>query len=234
MVNVWRVLLLAVLGIALQSSVHGATTCAVLDPELQGSYLGGCVNGYAEGAGEARGQAHYRGEFKAGRKHGKGMKSWPSTGDRYEGDFVEDRKEGTGTYLWGLRSPSAGQRYTGDYLNDRRHGQGVYEWPSGDRYAGAWENDAITGALTKGMITRARAQTAHAAVAGIAGAKVCREMRVGVATEDLVRGTVLAREGENIRVRIDHPGKFEHVIGQTPVVKGAVVSDPLTFWIPCV
>lgn len=205
----------------------------MLDPELQGSYVGACVNGYAEGSGEARGQAHYRGEFRAGRKHGTGMKSWPSSGDRYEGDFVDDRKHGAGRYVWGPRSASAGQRYSGDYVNDRRHGHGVYEWPSGDRYVGGWDNDAITGAPTKGMLLRARAQAERAAATGKIGAKVCRELRVGVATEDLVRGTVLAREGDHIRVRIDYPGKFEHVIAQQAIVKGAVLSDPMTFWIPC-
>src|SRR5687767_8279771 len=89
---------------------QNATGCKVLDPELQGSYDGGCVNGYAEGRGEARGRATYIGAFSAGRKHGKGVKTWPATGDRYEGDFVEDRKHGTGTYAWGSRSPAAGER----------------------------------------------------------------------------------------------------------------------------
>ena len=81
---------------------------------------------------EARGIAIYRGEFRAGQKHGKGVKTWPSTGDRYEGDFVEDRKEGVGTYTWGRRSTSPGEKYTGEWLRDQRHGNGVYEWPSGE------------------------------------------------------------------------------------------------------
>src|ERR671936_2685573 len=95
--------------------------CRVLDPELQASYSGPCVNGLAEGRGFAHGTATYEGDFRAGRKHGRGVKTWPN-GDRYEGDFVEDRKEGTGMYVWGRRSPWAGQRYTGGFLNDRRHG----------------------------------------------------------------------------------------------------------------
>lgn len=78
--------------------------CKVLDPELQGTYAGGCVNGLADGSGEATGTARYQGAFKAGKKHGKGVKTWPDTGDRYEGDFVEDRKQGAGTYVWGSRS----------------------------------------------------------------------------------------------------------------------------------
>ena len=43
-----------------------AQECRVLDPELQGSYTGPCVNGLAEGRGAASGLATYEGEFRAG------------------------------------------------------------------------------------------------------------------------------------------------------------------------
>jgi hypothetical protein len=215
------------------STLAWGQKCTVVDPELQGSYSGACKDGYAEGYGEARGEASYSGEFRAGRKHGKGVKTWPSSGDRYEGYFVDDRKDGTGLYTWGRRSPSAGERYTGGFRADRKHGYGVYEWPNGDRYAGPWENDAIAGTPTKGMIARANALAERAAAVAIPGAKVCRLMRVGVASEDLVRATVLAREGDNIRVRIDDAGKFDHVIDGRPVKQGEVFSDALKFWLPC-
>src|SRR5438094_227495 len=87
--------------------------CRVLDPELQTSYSGPCVNGLAEGQGVARGSATYEGEFKVGRKHGRGVKSW-ANGDRYEGGFADDHKHGQGTYTWG-RGPWAGERYEGNY-----------------------------------------------------------------------------------------------------------------------
>src|SRR3989442_13667168 len=77
-----------------------AQECGVIDPELRGSYAGPCVNGLAEGQGTASGTAEYRGGVKAGRKNGKGAKTWPN-GDRYEGEFVEDRKEGVGAYTGG-------------------------------------------------------------------------------------------------------------------------------------
>src|SRR5205807_8657360 len=64
-------------------SIAQAQECRVLDPELQGRYAGPCVNGLAEGQGSARGAAQYEGGFKAGRKHGKGVKTWPN-GDRFE------------------------------------------------------------------------------------------------------------------------------------------------------
>ncbi|MDB5865885.1 MAG: hypothetical protein JWO70_3691 [Betaproteobacteria bacterium] len=225
--------LLACLIAASGASAQTALRCAVADPELQGSYTGGCEGGYASGTGEARGSAYYKGEFRAGRKYGKGVKSWPATGDRYEGDFVDDRKQGSGMYAWGRGSASAGERYAGGYLADRRHGYGVYEWPNGERYAGPWADDAITGVPTRGMIARARAQAERAAAVGVSGAKVCRELRVGVATEDLIRGTVVSRQSDTIRVRIDDAGKFEHVLRDRPVRKGEVFSEPLRVWFPC-
>ena len=211
---------------------QASVKCKVLDPELQGSYSGGCRNGLAEGRGEAAGTARYSGEFKAGRKHGQGVKTWPS-GDRYEGGFVEDRREGTGTYAWGPRSPWAGEKYSGGFRNDRRHGTGVYEWPGGDRYAGPWENDAITGRATPRMIARARAHAEHAAAVGKPGARVCREFTVGTVTRDRVRGTVTAVDADRIAVRIDDAGRFQHSLGNVLITNGITVYDLIPLWAPC-
>jgi len=206
--------------------------CKVHDPELQSRYTGGCKDGWAEGYGDAGGTATYQGEFKAGRKHGKGVKTWPG-GDRYEGDFVEDRREGTGMYTWGRTSRWSRHRYTGGFLNDRRHGYGVYEWPNGDRVAGTWESDRYTGAPSKGAIARGRAYAEHAAAVARVGAKVCREIEIGMATRDTVRGTVTAVDGERITVRIDDPGKFESTLNDSVLTKRVIVSDALKFWLPC-
>lgn len=214
-------------------AAQSGTPCRVLDSELQGSYAGGCVDGYAQGRGDARGAASYAGDFERGRKHGKGVKTWPATGDRYEGEFADDRKQGTGMYVWGARSFAPGERYTGGYLADLRHGYGVYEWPNGERYAGPWENDTPTGPPTKGMMARARALAERAAAVGTAGTRVCRDLPVGVAIRDTIRGTVVARQGEALRVRIDDAGKFEHVLGERTLQKGDVIVDPLRFWLPC-
>ena len=215
------------------SQAQGPAKCVVLDPELQRSYTGGCKDDLAEGYGEATGAAEYKGAFRAGRKHGRGAKIWPASGDRYEGDFIDDRKEGIGSYIWGPRSVWAGEKYSGSYLNDRRHGFGVYEWPGGDRYAGAWENDAITGPATPMMIARARAYAEAAAAVGKPGAKVCRDMMVGIATRDRVRGTVMAVEADKISVRIDDAGRFQHTISDRAIGKGDIVRDALQTWIPC-
>ena len=158
-----------------------ASKCVVLDPELQGKYAGGCVNSLAEGRGEASGSASYKGGFRAGRKHGKGVKTWRS----------------------------------------------------GDRYAGAWEDDVPVGPLTPGMMARARAEAERAAAVNKPGVRVCREMVVGVATRDWVRGTVTATEAGRIAIRIDNPGQFQHVIANQTVRKGGVIRDVPQAWIPC-
>jgi hypothetical protein len=205
--------------------------CRVLDPELQGRYQGPCVDGLAEGEGSASGFADYRGGFKAGRKHGKGVKTWPN-GDRYEGDFVNDGKEGFGVYVWG-RGVWEGERYEGAYANDRRHGNGVYRWPSGDIYRGPWKDDAVAGPGTPMMIARAKFEEEARAALGKPGQKVCREMPVGIGASDWVRGTVLRTDGERIAVRIDEPGVHAHVIANVEARRGELIWDTPTSWTPC-
>jgi hypothetical protein len=225
------------LSVAVAACLYPATAtsqaqCRVLDPELQGTYSGGCRDGLAEGVGEATGMAQYKGEFRVGRKHGKGVKTWPS-GDRYEGDFVADRKEGTGTYVWGPGSTWAGEKYTGSYRADLRHGRGVYEWPGGDRYDGPWENDRITGPATPRMLARARAHAEHVVAVGRPGVRVCRDLLVGSVTRDRVRGTVAKVDADRIAVRIIDPGRFPHTIGNVALAKGATVWDEIMAWTPC-
>ena len=139
-----------------------------------------------------------------------------------------------GKYTWSPRGPSAGESYSGDYLNDRRHGYGVYEWRSGDRYAGLWADDAITGMPTPMMIARARANTEALAAVGKPGAKVCRVLRVGIAVRDWIRGEVTAVDRDRIVVRIDDPGRQPHVLDGQPLVKGMTIRSAATEWTPCV
>ena len=208
-----------------------AQGCRVLDPELQQRYAGPCVNGLAEGVGEASGVARYVGGFKAGRKHGKGVKTWPS-GDRYEGDFVEDRKEGVGAYTWG-RGKWQGERYEGAYLADKRHGFGVYRWPSGDVYAGPWKEDALAGPATPMMAARAKFEEEARAAVAKEGQKVCREMPIGIGLREWLRGTVVRIGAEQVAVRIDEAGSQPHLVANVEVLPGDVVWDAPVNWTPC-
>lgn len=226
------VLLLArILVLAAASPLAAAQACRVLDPELQASYAGPCVNGLAEGEGSASGTAQYRGAFKAGRKHGKGEKRWPN-GDAYEGEFVEDRKEGYGVYAWGA-APWTGERYEGGFVNERRHGFGVYRWPSGDAYAGPWESDVMTGPPTPMMEARIKFEEEARAAVAREGQKVCRQMPVGIALGDWVRGTVVAVSTERVGVRIDDAGRYPHQVAGVEARTGDVLWDLPQSWTPC-
>ena len=177
-----------------------AEDCRVLDPELQRVYSGPCVHGLAEGRGIAAGTARYEGEFKAGRKHGKGVKTW-ANGDRYEGEFFEDRRQGHGVYTWG-RGPWAGERYEGGFVADRRTGYGEYHYASGDVYRGEWKDDAAIGPPTEMMQARAKFEQEALAAVGKPGTKVCREVAVGIAGRDWQRGVVEAVSGNQVGVRV--------------------------------
>ncbi|HEX6690536.1 MAG TPA: hypothetical protein VF110_05240, partial [Burkholderiales bacterium] len=150
-----------------------AQTCRVLDPELQGAYTGGCVNGLAEGEGVARGTAVYEGGFLQGRKHGKGVKTW-ANGDRYEGDFADDQRNGFGRYTWG-KGRWQGERYEGGYSRDQRHGFGTYRYSTGDVYAGPWQSDVATGPATGMMLARKKYEEEARAAVAKEGVRVCRE-----------------------------------------------------------
>jgi hypothetical protein len=164
-------------------------------------------------------------------KHGQGVKTW-ANGDRYEGAFSEDRKEGLGRYSWG-RGPWAGESYEGPYVNDRRHGEGVYRWPTGDVYKGPWVEDAIAGYATPMMLAqRKHAEEAKRAVAQ-EGLKVCREMPIGIALGEWIRGTVVGLKGEEVGVRLEDAGSSRHVLAGVELQAGDIVWDTPKAWIPC-
>jgi len=199
--------------------------CRVLDPELQGSYSGGCVNGLAEGDGAAKGAAEYRGAFRQGKKQGKGVKSW-ANGDRYEGEFADDHRNGFGVYTWG-RGRWEGERYEGGYSNDQRHGYGTYRYTTGDVYTGPWKDDIATGPPTGMMLARKKFEEEARAAVAKEGARVCREMAVGIGNWEWVRGVVVAVKDEQVGVRIDEPGKHGHF------KPGETAWDAPAAWVPC-
>jgi hypothetical protein len=86
--RLWKALAGACVAFAV-SVANAQAPCRVLDPTLAGTYQGGCKDGLAEGAGEAKGTAFYRGEFRAGRKHGTGTYVSPA-GDTYTGRWAND------------------------------------------------------------------------------------------------------------------------------------------------
>jgi len=246
---------------ALPAFAQGPAKCRVLDPELQKSYAGGCKDGKADGQGTAEGSAVYAGEFNEGRKHGRGVKTWP-WGDRYQGEFAEDAKHGTGLYTWGERSAFAGDRYEGRFANDKRNGYGVYFWASGDSYAGPWKDDAVAGRATPMMIARFRATNESLAAMAKPGVRLCHESTVGVGSKEWTEGAESKEsnvgagpkewtegvgskewtEGETqavdqgtrrVSVKVTKLGPAPLVVAGTQVAVGETVWDDPLNWIPC-
>lgn len=207
--------------------------CLVVDPDLQGSYQGGCVDGKAEGRGTARGSATYVGEFLQGKKHGRGVKTW-SRGDRYEGGFADDYMEGWGTYVWGAKSLFAGDRYEGGFARDKRNGFGVYIWASGDSYAGPWKDDAISGLATPMTIARFRAVNASLEAMEKPGVKLCHESSLAAGQERTEGETQGLNKGaQQVSVKITKVGSTPAVVAGVQIAVGEVVWDSPLNWTPC-
>ena len=219
---------------ALSDAAQAQSKCLVLDPELQASYSGGCKDGKAEGSGAAKGRAVYVGEFHEGKKHGRGVKTWP-WGDRYSGEFADDSKHGAGVYVWGARSAFAGDRYEGAFANDKRSGYGVYFWASGDAYAGPWKEDAVAGRATPMMIARFRATNESLAAMAKPGVGLCHESTVGVGAGEWTEGVTLAVDqgARRVEVRVTRLGPKPLFVAGTQVAAGDVVWDDPLNWIPC-
>jgi hypothetical protein len=212
-------------------------SCKILDPDLAlGTYLGGCKDGFADGYGEVVLSAKsgdislYRGDFMAGKKHGKGIKVMPN-GDRYTGDFRDDYRDGQGTYVWGAKTPWVGDRYEGEYRRDLRYGWGVFQWGSGDRYEGPWENDLRMGSS---VMELRRAQAAAAIARSVkAGAMVCAEQRWDKANTQRIRGTVESVTGKLVQVRIvEVEGGMASYQGAA-LTTGSLLVDEVSHWRLC-
>jgi len=229
-----RTLTLLALLVGLPAAAPAQSGCLVVDPELQGSYAGGCIGGRAEGQGTARGSAVYTGEFRQGKKHGQGVKTWP-WGDRYEGGFADDYKEGWGVYVWGARSLYAGDRYEGGFSRDRRDGYGIYVWASGDSYAGPWKDDTVAGRASPMMIARFRATNASLEAMAKPGIKLCHVSTMGLGPKEQSEGETLAanQSARQVSVRVTKLGPPPLLVAGTQVAVGDVVWDDPLNWIPC-
>jgi hypothetical protein len=65
------------------------------------------------------------------------------------------------------------------------------------------------------------------------GVRVCRQVSVGIAERDWLRGAVVEVTAERIAVRIDDAGRFQHTLEGAPVVAGTLVWSAVAGWIPC-
>lgn len=74
----------------------------------------------------------YSGDFKDGKKHGKGRYTW-TNGDSYDGDFADDAPNGKGSFQLG-----SGDKYEGEVVAGKISGKGIYVTKDADRIEGAF------------------------------------------------------------------------------------------------
>ena len=127
---------------------------------------GNFVNGKLEGTGKfiwPNGN-YYIGQFKNGKKNGKGIIYSKDGNILYEGDFSNDKKEGTGKLILKNGLYYEGQfkngkkngkgtihykdgkiAYEGDFCNDKKEGSGKIILKKGNYYEGQFKNNKIQG-----------------------------------------------------------------------------------------
>ncbi|KAJ9443468.1 Kinesin-like protein 5 [Diplonema papillatum] len=93
-----------------------------------------------KGAAPVQGCNTYKGQWKAGHKHGFGEQMTALT--RYEGDWKDGMRDGKGT-LWKRKTVKDEwlRVYKGEWRRDKRHGRGIYWYSNGDVYEGYFEDN---------------------------------------------------------------------------------------------
>jgi len=75
--------------------------------------------------------------------NGKGIYLY-SNGEKYEGQFKNGKRHGRGR----LNFPDS-SKYIGQFKNGKRHGQGILNFPDGGYYIGEWKDDLLKGQETE-------------------------------------------------------------------------------------
>ena len=83
----------------------------------------------------------YVGEFKDGRKHGKGTIIYKAHGSKYVGDWKKGRQHGKGT--WFYKDDS--KHYVGDWKDGLPHGKGTRLNTDGSKYVGEFKKNEYHG-----------------------------------------------------------------------------------------
>ena len=125
-----------------------------------GVFFGGCSKYYESNCNNGTGTFYYPngsryiGEWKNGKRHGKGRivkysgiidKKWSFNGSEYNGEWKNDKEDGVGTLI-GVDFDS---KYIGEWKNGKRHGKGRYIFMGVFDYEGEWENGKMHGRITE-------------------------------------------------------------------------------------
>lgn len=99
-------------------------------------YIGEWKNGkrYGKGLLKWHDGGEYEGEWFDGKAHGKGI-FISKQGDCYDGNFTNNQTNGFGIY-----KRTDGIKYEGFWRGDVQHGKGKEEWPDGSKYEGEYVN----------------------------------------------------------------------------------------------
>ena len=127
------------IGLFLNSSLNGKGEKHGKNNE---KYFGDFINGIPEGKGkEINDLYEYEGEFKKGKKNGRGKIIYKDTGDWYDGNFLNNNFNGEGHYYW----KKNGYEYIGNYVNGIIQGKGVYKYGEKATYKGEFKNGVKEG-----------------------------------------------------------------------------------------
>lgn len=126
-----------------RGTLTDASAAVVFDGEWRQGKMQGAGRLHAAAPGwpwPQRGPVVYEGTFTDGRLHGAGRMAYVYDGEgtlSYEGEWREGRREGRGVWT----DETSNVRYTGEWLSDARHGYGIFETGGGEIiYAGQWRS----------------------------------------------------------------------------------------------
>lgn len=127
------------IGLFINGKLNGKGEKHGLNNEI---YCGDFINDLFDGKGkEINDLYEYEGEFKEGKKNGKGKIIYKDTGDWYEGYFLENNFNGEGHYYW----KKNGYEYIGNYVDGIIKGKGVYKYGDKATYKGEFKNGVKEG-----------------------------------------------------------------------------------------
>lgn len=84
-------------------------------------------------------QTTYRGQFKDGKRHGRGVLI-DAQGTRHDAEWRDDKRQGKGTEIY-----VDGTKFVGSYVDDLRSGHGKMTWPEGSKYEGQFSRGKANG-----------------------------------------------------------------------------------------
>ena len=100
-------------------------------------YMGDFINNLPDGKGKEFNNIYvYEGQFKKGKKEGKGKITYKNNGDWYEGQFLNNTFNGGGHYFWKKNK----YEYYGNYINGIIEGKGIFKYGDKAIYKGEFKN----------------------------------------------------------------------------------------------